>query len=464
MFGKGPRGFCRGFIPVDTGYEGYGIARLHTRKATLAIVAVNAIVYLVTSAGNFFLSTSDFFVSVGGFVPALALRPDQLYRYVTSMFIHADIFHIFFNMYFLYIFGKAVESALGSKRFLVLYFASGIGASIFHTVFSLLQGVEALAIPAVGASGAISGVLGAYMILYPGTALSACFFYFFFPLCFTTKAVYFLLFWFATQVIYGYARMGLSVAVFAHAGGFLTGMAVLALVADRRRIELLRSMARSGIFFDFIAYSYEDIYEPSIGPVAKLVASIIILSMVGTAAGLFVWYYGDTSSYNVLYMEGSTTMYRVFDGHRYPVGGGSGYALMALRLAGRKPSVVGSMGDAYTRSFLEWLWERGYLYNPSRAGGVSEVRYRSPYGTFVEARIRYDTYGVAEEGEGRAYLRVVAHGAPTGLYIEFAWFRLSSSGYVELRSLVAPYSLVAAFLSVAALLVLLTGHRVLEIV
>ncbi|RLG76847.1 MAG: hypothetical protein DRO12_03690 [Thermoprotei archaeon] len=462
--GAGLRSFCRSIIPVDTGHGGYDLLRLHTRKATLIIIGINVVVYLFTSFRNFFVSTADFFVSLGGFIPALALRLDQAYRYATSMFIHADIFHIFFNMYFLYIFGKGVESALGSKRFLVLYFVSGLGASVFHTIFSLLQGVEALAIPAVGASGAISGVLGAYMILYPGTALSACFFYFFFPVCFTTKAVYFLLFWFATQVIYGYARMGLSVAVFAHAGGFLTGMALLALVANRDRIEVLRAMARSGVFFDFIAYSYEDIYGPSISPLAKLVAGVMIVAMALTSLGLFLNYYGDPSSYNILYMEADTVLYRGIGGYRAAIGGGEGYALMALRILEKEPEVIGTLGDTYTQTFLKWLWDKGYLYSLSKAGRSTEVKYETPEGTFVQALIRYDEHGIAAEAEGKAYLKILSRTGFTGIYIEFTWFRLSSSGYVELRRLVAPFSLITTFLCIAALLVLLAGHSVLEIV
>jgi len=102
-------------------------------------------------------------VSLCGFIPSLVGNPSQWYRVFTSMFLHADFFHILFNMYFLCVFGRAVESILGKSRFLLLYLAAGIFASIFHTAFSFIGGLSAYTVPAIGASGAISGILGAYL-------------------------------------------------------------------------------------------------------------------------------------------------------------------------------------------------------------------------------------------------------------------------------------------------------------
>jgi len=209
-------------------------------RATISLIAINSIIYLATSYNNFFLSVSDYWVTVGGFSPSLLTHTDQWYRFLTSMFLHADIFHIFFNMYFLFFAGRAVEDALGSTRFIFLYLISGLAASIFHSAYSFIGGLTSYAIPAIGASGAISGVLGAYLLFYPGTSLVVCIPVFFFPLCFPMRASLYILFWFAMQVIYGFARIAGGVTVFAHAGGFLAGIALLPILANRRRIGLLR--------------------------------------------------------------------------------------------------------------------------------------------------------------------------------------------------------------------------------
>ncbi len=132
------------------------------------------------------------------------------------MFLHADFFHILFNMYFLYLFGRAAEEALGRIRYLALYFVSGIAASIFHAAFSFLGGATAYVIPAIGASGAISGVLGAYLILFPGTSIVIGSFFLYIPMFFRVKAAYYMIFWFATELIYGFARLGGGTAFFAH--------------------------------------------------------------------------------------------------------------------------------------------------------------------------------------------------------------------------------------------------------
>ncbi|MEM2247571.1 MAG: rhomboid family intramembrane serine protease [Thermoproteota archaeon] len=206
---------------------------------TLALIIANTLMYVVTSYENFFIGISDYWVSLGGFVPSLIETPSQWYRILTSMFLHADLFHIFFNMYFLYLFGRAVENALGKLRFLILYLISGIIASVFHTAFSFIGGPTAYAIPAIGASGAISGVLGAYLIFYPGTYLLAGF-GFPFPIFFRVKASYYLIFWFATQVFYGFTKMGGSTAVFAHAGGFIAGIALLPILVDKEMVAQFR--------------------------------------------------------------------------------------------------------------------------------------------------------------------------------------------------------------------------------
>jgi len=246
---------------------------------TLALIIANTLMYVVTSYENFFIGISDYWVSLGGFVPSLIETPSQWYRILTSMFLHADLFHIFFNMYFLYLFGRAVENALGKLRFLILYLISGIIASIFHTAFSFIGGPTAYAIPAIGASGAISGVLGAYLIFYPGTYLLAGF-GFPFPIFFRVKASYYLIFWFATQVFYGFTKMGGSTAVFAHAGGFIAGIALLPILVDKEMVAQFRIFR----LFSLIPYlTPTHLKTRGLGYFSKAILITLLVSLGGGA-------------------------------------------------------------------------------------------------------------------------------------------------------------------------------------
>ncbi|MFN3268701.1 MAG: rhomboid family intramembrane serine protease, partial [Zestosphaera sp.] len=149
--------------------------------------------------------------------------------------------------------------------------------------YSFLGGLSSYAIPAIGASGAISGVLGAYLIFYPGTSLTACWIFFVFPACFSMRASFYLIFWFITQVIYGYARIAGSVAVFAHAGGFLAGIAILPLIVDRSRlrelkfVEYIRSLP-------YLIFTYPK--TRGLSKTSKAILSLVIVSVI--VGGIFV--------------------------------------------------------------------------------------------------------------------------------------------------------------------------------
>jgi len=285
-----PAGAGRGLLPP---FRGLAVGTeepawiMGGTPALKAVIALNVIVYIVTSYSTMFTQTTVEWISRLGFVPAQFLvEPRSFYRVFTAMFTHADIFHIFFNMYFLYLFGRAVERTLGSARFLALYLASGVAAAMFHTVFTYLQSPTALAIPSVGASGAISGVLGAYMLLYPGTRLAACFFLLFVPVCFEMLAAYYLLFWFAVQVLEGYFALNSQVAFFAHAGGFITGIALLPLVVDRvrlRYLQYLRAPVLFGGILRFIPWRHR-----GLSATAKSLFAALSLTLLAGAAFSYV--------------------------------------------------------------------------------------------------------------------------------------------------------------------------------
>lgn len=174
-----------------------------------------------------------------GETPALVMQGKQLYTLMTSMFIHVDLWHIFGNMLYLFIFGDNVEDRLGHAKFLVLYLVFGIAGGLVHSSITVTSGGYEQFIPAVGASGAISGVLGAYIVFYPRARIvSIILSYFFFRLA-RIPAYIFIGFWFILQILYSGGDS--SVAYLAHVGGFLAGfiIAILFRATDRgRRVEL----------------------------------------------------------------------------------------------------------------------------------------------------------------------------------------------------------------------------------
>jgi membrane associated rhomboid family serine protease len=156
---------------------------------------------------------------------------------VTSMFMHGSWFHIIGNMLFLWIFGNNVEDSMGKVRFLVFYLLSGFAATALQSFVTLYAGSNAeAAIPNLGASGAVSGVLGAYMLLLPTASILTLVFYFFVEV----PAFLFLGVWFLFQLWEGgfslvQPEAGGGVAFFAHIGGFVFGAVTVYLFTGGRR-------------------------------------------------------------------------------------------------------------------------------------------------------------------------------------------------------------------------------------
>lgn len=155
----------------------------------------------------------------------------------TSMFLHGSLFHIAGNMLYLWIFGDNVEDSLGHLRFLTLYVLSGVGAAALQALMSPESQV-----PMVGASGAISGVLGAYLFLFPHASVLTLVTFGFFIRFVQVPAVIVLGFWIVVQVLNGLLSYGAlaagaaergGVAWFAHIGGFVTGVMLLFLLRPR---------------------------------------------------------------------------------------------------------------------------------------------------------------------------------------------------------------------------------------
>jgi membrane associated rhomboid family serine protease len=169
-----------------------------------------------------------------GALSALCPAGDRpLVTVFTSMFMHAGWGHIIGNMLFLWIFGDNVEDRLGHVRYLLFYLLTGIAAMAAQTAFA-----PDTLVPTVGASGAIAGVMGAYIFLHPGAMVQVVILPLFF-IPFFVPAVLLIGFWFVTQLLFGLSEMGetaagSSVAWWAHIGGFLAGLLLIILAGGRR--------------------------------------------------------------------------------------------------------------------------------------------------------------------------------------------------------------------------------------
>lgn len=156
---------------------------------------------------------------------------------LTSMFMHGSWLHLIGNMWFLWLFGNNIEDSMGHLRFLVFYVVVGLaGVSV-----NILTAVNPL-IPTVGASGAISGVMGAYLILYPRVRIETLFVLFIFIRIIPIPAWFVLGQWFAIQLLSGYGApsVGGGVAFWAHIGGFIAGLLLVKLFENPLLVEARR--------------------------------------------------------------------------------------------------------------------------------------------------------------------------------------------------------------------------------
>jgi len=186
---------------------------------TVALILINIIVF-VWSFLNF-----EGIISTFGFTPATFVITTLL----TSMFLHGGIDHLFGNMLFLHIYGDNIEDKLGRLPYLGFYLAAGVVAALVHFLTN-----PASLIPTIGASGAISGVLGAYIVLFPKVKVRTLVGYGFFFQTIRLPAYFLIGFWFVMQLIFGSISLvggvGSGIAFFAHIGGFIFGYGVTWLI------------------------------------------------------------------------------------------------------------------------------------------------------------------------------------------------------------------------------------------
>jgi membrane associated rhomboid family serine protease len=222
-----------------------------TPYATYVIIGLNAAVWLLVQgfgtplplvrsicafglvpAQLFHTVPTDISVPVGRGYQCVLSGGAGWYKVVTSMFMHGGWMHIIGNMWFLWIFGNNVEDAMGTPRFVFFYLLCGLAAATLQIVID-----PGSSVPMIGASGAIGGVMGAYVVLYPRVHVHLLIFLGFFVTTLAVPAVFMLAYWIILQLVSGLVSLGGEaggVAFWAHVGGFGAGMALIFLFRDRK--------------------------------------------------------------------------------------------------------------------------------------------------------------------------------------------------------------------------------------
>ncbi len=197
---------------------------------TVVLIVINILVFLYEFSLDPFAQNA--------FITSFGLVPDRFHfaNVLTSMFLHGGWMHVLGNMWFLWIFGDNIEDILGHAKYLLFYLLCGIGAAMTQVYFSPDSRV-----PMVGASGAIAGVMGAYMMKFPHSRINTLIFLAFFITTVEVPAWVMLNYWFFIQSISGVGSVGYSqvsqggTAFLAHVGGFLAGIGLVYLMRPKER-------------------------------------------------------------------------------------------------------------------------------------------------------------------------------------------------------------------------------------
>ncbi|MSV32455.1 MAG: rhomboid family intramembrane serine protease [Bryobacterales bacterium] len=199
---------------------------------TVAIIALNVLAFLYEFTMDPY--EFNFFIAHHGVIPARLQWVDVL----TSIFLHGGWLHLIGNMWFLWIYGDNVEDILGHAQYLAFYLLCGLAATMVHVVFNADSSA-----PTIGASGAIVGVMGAYVVKFPHSKITTLVLVVVFITTMEIPAYLILLYWFVIQFFSGVGSMGHShlsqggVAWFAHIGGFLAGVALILVMRTQERFS-----------------------------------------------------------------------------------------------------------------------------------------------------------------------------------------------------------------------------------
>jgi membrane associated rhomboid family serine protease len=230
------------------------IPTLRFPAVTVALIALNVVAYFFWQQGGLTLGNPDsrhYFCNLVEYalIPYEITNPGEQVgasdcaapeastwlTLFTAMFMHGGLLHLGGNMLFLWIFGNNVEDSMGPLKFIAFYLLGGLAATALQVVID-----PSATVPTVGASGAIAGVLGGYLILFPRARVVTLIFIVFFVTIVELPALWILGFWFVQQVLFGWLDLNASgeqggVAYFAHIGGFVFGLFAIKLFADDRK-------------------------------------------------------------------------------------------------------------------------------------------------------------------------------------------------------------------------------------
>jgi membrane associated rhomboid family serine protease len=202
---------------------------------TILLIAINSVIYFIKLAMGRY---SYYLVAGYGVIPyeithAVDIDPKvplgPYITLITSLFLHGSIWHLLGNMWFLWIFGNNIEDIEGHFRFLIFYLLGGVVASFLQIAVN-----PSSTVPTIGASGAISAVLGAYMLKFPRARIRTLLFIFIFITIISVPAIVFIGIWFFIQLISSIGRAEAGVAWFAHIGGFVFGLATVKLFEKKK--------------------------------------------------------------------------------------------------------------------------------------------------------------------------------------------------------------------------------------
>ncbi|HUS07930.1 MAG TPA: rhomboid family intramembrane serine protease [Bryobacteraceae bacterium] len=209
-----------------------------TPFVTVFIIVINVLIFLYQVSLDPY--SGNHFIAIYGIIPE-SFRPSTV---ITSMFLHGGWLHLIGNMWFLWIFGDNVEDILGHLKYLLFYLLCGIAAAVMHLVVNADS-----RLPVIGASGAIAGVMGAYLVKFPHSRIHTLVFVFIFMTTVEIPAAFMLLYWFVIQIFSGIGSIGYSsaskggTAWFAHVGGFVAGMVLVYLMGAQQRFKNRRDLS-----------------------------------------------------------------------------------------------------------------------------------------------------------------------------------------------------------------------------
>ncbi len=181
----------------------------NNKSIVMYLIGINIFVFILE------LIAYDFMIRNFALIPILVTKKFYLWQFLTHMFLHGGIWHIFFNMFALFIFGLPLEQLWGGEKFLRYYIVAGLGGGLLHYLINPMS-----PIPSLGASGAVYGLLLAYGLTFPETIL---YINFFIPI----KAKYAVILFGIMELFFGISGAGAGIAHFAHLGGLLTGLLYL---------------------------------------------------------------------------------------------------------------------------------------------------------------------------------------------------------------------------------------------